>query len=74
MRKFLKVSVWIVGAVLLLALGAVGVARVIAGRKYNKQWTTHEASFPIPFPLSAAELETVRTERSLLPLNKDQPH
>jgi mono/diheme cytochrome c family protein len=63
MRKFLKVLVWIVGAVLVLALGAVGVARVIAGRKYNKQWTTHEASFAIPFPLSAAELETLRAER-----------
>jgi len=63
MRKFLKVFVWILGVVLVLALSAVGVARVIAGRKYNKQWTTHEVSFAIPFPLSAAELETLGAER-----------
>ena len=35
MRKLLKVVVWILGVVLVLALGAAGVARVIAGRKYN---------------------------------------
>jgi mono/diheme cytochrome c family protein len=63
MRKLLKVVVWIVALVLLLALGAVGVARAIAGQKYNKQWTTHQVSFAIPFPLSAAELEALRTER-----------
>src|SRR4029450_1561768 len=63
MRRLLKVLVWIVGIVLVLALGATGVARVIAGRKYSRQWTTHEASFPVPFPLSAAELETLRAGR-----------
>ena len=63
MRKLLKVVVWILGVVIVLALGATGVARLVAGQKYNKQWTTHDASFPIPFPLSAAELETVRAER-----------
>ena len=63
MRKLLKAVVWILGVVLLLALGAVGVARIIAGQKYNKQWTTHAVSFPIPFPLSGAELETLRAER-----------
>lgn len=63
MRKLLKALVWILGVVIVLALGATGVARLIAGQKYNKQWTTHDALFPIPFPLSAAELETVRAER-----------
>ena len=63
MRKMLKVVAWILGVVVLLALGATGVARVIAGRKYERHWATHDASFPIPFPLSAAEVETLRAER-----------
>jgi mono/diheme cytochrome c family protein len=63
MRRLLKVLVWVVGVVVVLALCVTGVARLIAGRKYARQWTTHEASFPIPFPLSAAELETLRAGR-----------
>src|SRR4051794_25665545 len=63
MRKVLKIVSWILGVVLLLAAGTVGVARFIAGRRYQKQWTTHDASFPIPFPLSAAEVEALRLER-----------
>lgn len=63
MRKLLKAVVWILGVVIVLALGSAGVARIIAGQKYHKQWTTHEVSFPIPFPLSAAELESLRAER-----------
>jgi mono/diheme cytochrome c family protein len=63
MRRVLKVVTWILGGVLVLALGTTGVARVIAGRKYNQRWTTHDASFAIPFPLTAAELEALRAER-----------
>jgi mono/diheme cytochrome c family protein len=63
MRKFLKIIGWTLCALLVVALGVVGVARIIAARKYNTHWTTHEASFPIPFSLSPAELETLRGER-----------
>ncbi len=63
MRKLVKIVGWGLCALLVLALGAVGVARVVAGRKYNKQWTIHNVSFPIPFPLSPTELEQLRGEQ-----------
>src|SRR5690349_2943947 len=63
MRKLFKVLGWTLGVVLLLAIGTTVAARIIAGRKYNTRWTTHDASFPIPFPLSAAEIEALRAER-----------
>jgi mono/diheme cytochrome c family protein len=63
MRTFFKVVAWTLAVVVLLALGATAVARIIAGRKYNTHWTTHHVSFPIPFPLSAADMETLRAER-----------
>jgi mono/diheme cytochrome c family protein len=63
MRKFLKVLAWFSGGLVILGLVATAVARVIAGRKYNTHWTTHEVSFPVPFPLSPAELEKLRAEQ-----------
>ncbi len=62
MKKFAKFVGWALCVLIVIALGALGVARVIAGRKYDRQWTAHEVSFPVPFPLSAAELETLRME------------
>jgi mono/diheme cytochrome c family protein len=63
MRKLLRVAVWILGVLLVVAFGATGVARAIAGHKYNRRWTTHDVSFPIPFPLSPTELAALRAER-----------
>jgi mono/diheme cytochrome c family protein len=63
MRKLFKIIGWALCVLIVLAPGAVGVARVVAGRKYNQQWTTHNVSFLIPFPLSPAELEKLRGER-----------
>lgn len=63
MRRLVKIVGWTLGVLLVLALATTGVARVIAGRRYSHHWTTHDVSFPIPFPLSAAELETLRAER-----------
>lgn len=63
MKKLVKILGWAIGVLIVVALAAFVVARVIAGRKYNQQWVTHEAAFPVPFPLSAAELETMQMER-----------
>jgi len=63
MKKLGKIVGWGTCVLIVIALAAFGVARVIAGRRYNQQWTTHEVSFPVPFPLSAAELEALRIER-----------
>ena len=54
MKRLLKIVGWIVVVVVVIAVAAVTTARVIAGRKYNQTWVTHEASFAIPFPLSEA--------------------
>ena len=63
MRRALKIVAWIVAAVLVLAIGVTGVARIIAGRRYNTHWTAHDDSFPIPFPLTATELQGLRADR-----------
>ncbi len=63
MRTVLKVLAWTIGVLIVAALCVTAVARVIAGRRYNAHWSTHEVSFPIPFPLSRAELEMLRAER-----------
>src|SRR6478672_5573314 len=73
MRRPLKILGWIVGVVLVLAIGATGIARVVAGRRYSRHWTTHDASFPIPFPLSAAQLEVLREQRLAAGAPSDDP-
>jgi mono/diheme cytochrome c family protein len=62
MKTLFRIVGWGVCVLIVLALGAFGVARLIAGRKYHQQWKTHDASFPIPFPLSPAELEALHMD------------
>jgi len=45
MRNLLKIVVWVLAGVVILALGTTAVGRVIAGRHYNRYWTTHYVSF-----------------------------
>jgi cytochrome c553 len=63
MRRVLKIAGWVVVVLLVAAVGALITARVVAGRRYNRTWVTHEVSFPIPYPLTATELESLRAER-----------
>jgi hypothetical protein len=51
------------GVAFVLAIATTAVAGIITGRKYDTHWTTHNVSFPMPFPLS---LTTLSAESGLL--------
>jgi len=65
MRKALRYFGWGLAGVVALALVAWLWAYEVAKGRYEKEWTVHTAGFPIPFPLSAGELESLRAERIL---------
>jgi len=60
MKKLLKIVGWAVLVIVVLGIGAFLVARSIALGKYEQQWTVHDATFPIPFPLKDDEAESIR--------------
>lgn len=62
-RKLLKILGWSIVVIVVPALGAYGWASWQARDRYDKQWTAHDAGFPIPFPLRDAETATLRDER-----------
>jgi mono/diheme cytochrome c family protein len=65
------------GLSLLALLAAVLVAYVVivivANRRYQKMWTVHSATFPIPFPLSDTELASLKRERAAAGAKADDP-
>jgi len=63
MRKALRYIGGGLAAIVVLALIAWFVAYRVAMSRYNKEWTVHTASFPIPFPLTDQELTALRAER-----------
>ncbi len=63
MKKPLRILGGSLLAIAGLAVIAWGVAWGIAQSRYNRQWVAHEASFPIPFPLSESDLAVIREER-----------
>jgi len=65
MKKLLKYGAWGLAAIVVIALAAWFWANQVATSRYDKQWSVHVADFPIPFPLSAADLEALRAERIL---------
>ena len=64
MRKVFKVLAWLIVVVIVLAAGAYAYAYTTASSRYHRQWTAHEVTFPIPFPLSDADIAALRSERS----------
>ncbi|MGE0465001.1 MAG: hypothetical protein AB7P44_00970 [Steroidobacteraceae bacterium] len=63
MKKILKFLGWSVAAIAAAAIVAFALASWVTSSRYGRQWTTHEATFPIPFPLTDAEIATIHDER-----------
>lgn len=63
MKKTLKVLGWTLAAIVAIAVLAYGLASWLTASRYDRQWAAHDASFPIPFPLGEADLESLRAER-----------
>ena len=65
MKKALKYTAWGLAAIAVVALIAWIWANQVATGRYEQKWTVHKAEFPIPFPLSGADIEALRAERIL---------
>ncbi len=63
MSKILKVIGGAAAAATLLVIGGAVAATVARDARLDATVTTHTVEFPIPFPLSADELATLRAER-----------
>ena len=64
LKTLLKVVAWVVAVVVVLAGGVLTYAWFKANANYHRQWTAHDASFPIPFPLSDSDLASLGSERA----------
>ncbi len=63
MLKLFKVLGALILLVVIVAGGAFLWARQVSTAKYQKMWTAHEATFPIPFPLDSVEIDALARER-----------
>ena len=70
MRKALKILAWILGILIVAALGAYAWAYSAATKSYNTRWTPHDDSFPIPFPLGAEEAAALVQQRQAAGVNE----
>jgi len=50
---------------IVVALGAIAYlwAKGVATRRYQTMWTAHDATFPIPYPLDPATIDSLRKDR-----------
>lgn len=63
MRRVLKLLGMTLLVLVVVLLGAVAWAMSAAKGNYEKKWAVHDATFDVPWPLSGAELETLKAER-----------
>jgi mono/diheme cytochrome c family protein len=73
MKKALKIIGFSLLAIVVIAAGVYAWAWAVTSSRYNKQWTAHEAAFPIPFPLSESDLAALRAERIAAGATADDP-
>jgi mono/diheme cytochrome c family protein len=73
MKRFLRILGWSLAAIVGIAIVAYGIACWVASSRYDRHWVAHETSFPIPFPLSDAELAVLREERIAGGASADDP-
>ena len=73
MKKALRILAVVLAAIVGLAILAYGVAWGIAKSRYEKQWVAHRADFPIPFPLTEAELAPLRADGLVAGAPADDP-
>lgn len=73
MKKFLKVVGWALTAIAAVAVAGYALASWVTNSRYERKWTAHEASFAIPFPLTHAEVASLRAERLAAGAPGDDP-
>jgi mono/diheme cytochrome c family protein len=73
MKTFLKWAGGLLLIVMLVALAAYAWAMSTATRLYEKHWEIHDATFPIPWALTAADLDSLKQERIAAGASKKDP-
>ena len=73
MKKFLKGMGWTLAALAAVAVAGYALASWVTNSRYERRWAAHEASFPIPFPLTDAETAALRDERLAAGAAEDDP-
>jgi cytochrome c5 len=64
MLKFLKVLGVLLGALVVLFAVAFVVSSARASQRLSSKFETHRVELPVPFPLSASEINALRAERA----------
>lgn len=63
MNKLLRIVAIVLAVIVVIGALVYAWASTTASSRYNRTWTAHDVDFPIPFPLSDAELDSLRRER-----------
>ena len=63
MKKFLRLLGWVLGSIVVVAVMRYALAFWVTHSRYNHKCTAHDATFPMPFPLTDAEVKALSEER-----------
>jgi mono/diheme cytochrome c family protein len=73
MKSLLRILGWALVTVVGIAIVGYALASWVTHDRYNHQWTAHDASFPIPFPLTEAEIAALGAQRIAQGAPADDP-